>query len=345
MWLPNFLKRATQIKRNDISIFFTQFTSLLQAGVPLLQALETIEQCQSKLPLQRMIFSLRCNIASGMYLSQAFKPFEFYLDTFSLHLIEIGERMGKLETMLTLIIKHQEKNEKLIRKIQNTLIYPTILIITAICLILFMFIVIIPKFSAMYQETHTKLPCLTRIIFTLANNMQHSILLLVFIIVAIICLMKYKRISIPHKYSPLFIWRNKIRIIFFARNLAHTLSAGLPLIDAIELSGSKLFYSCNSPSIPALINHVKNGMSLHTSLQSLKFFPVLFIHMVKIGEECGRMDEMLHKCADLLEIEINHWMVMVSRLVEPLIMLGLGVLIGGLVIAMYLPIFNLGTLF
>lgn len=341
------ISRQTVISKQDLAIFFRQFATLMASGIPLIESMTILESSQQNIRLTQLIYHIKIHLLSGQTLFQAFQQQQRYFDNLTCQLIHIGEHTGNLDFMLNTIATHKEKQLALIAKIRHALFYPLFILSLACCIALGMFIFIIPRFADLFQHANLPLPFLTACLFKSALHLQQVGLYYLAIIMAIIFYLlrsqnnnwkDYLRNKMyQNRYAQKFILAN------FARQLACAFSAGIPILDAITLIAK----TTDIPEFAALLyqlsQQLQSGLYLHVALASHLYFPPYMSHMLKIGEETGCLDQMLHKIADHYSDEIERISQRCHQLLEPLIMLVLGVLIGGLVIGMYLPIFNLGS--
>lgn len=346
------LKHRCHITTFDISVFLRQFASLIAAGIPIIQSCELLEKSQEKNALRLLIYSIKRDILSGKNLYFSFKQHPRYFDELTCQLVQIGEHTGKLDMMLNTIASYQEKNQAFANRVKQALFYPCIISITAVIATFCMFIFIIPRFAELFQEMQNTLPALTVWIFFLAGKMQQYSLLIIGIslLLALIIFyakhstsLKFKLMRIINKFPLINRYHHKVILARFARNLAITFTAGIPITEALKLTAD----ACNNTEFINIIARLRtkiiSGLQLHHAMASSPFFPSLMIQMVKIGEESGMLEQMLDNVAGFFEADIDQLIERLNQLLEPLIMMVLGVLIGGLVIGMYLPIFKLGS--
>lgn len=346
------LKQNRRITSFDITILFRQLATLIAAGVPIIKSCEILEKSQAKTTLRLLIFSIKREILSGKDLFSSLHQHPRYFDELTCQLIKIGEHTGKLETVLLMIAENKEKNLMLKKRVTHALLYPCIITITAMLVTLSMLIFVIPQFAILFSETHIKLPALTRCIFFLSLQVQHHWLLLFSPLLLSLCFFmpstwfdKLKSDLSRHiiKLPLIHSFVLHIALARFARTLAMTFAAGMPITNALKLimhAGHPLEFT---DLIVKLHSNITSGLQLHQAMGALPYFPDLMIQMVKIGEESGMLDQLLNKVASFFEADIDHTIHHFSQLLEPLIMLMQGVLIGGLVVGMYLPIFKLGN--
>lgn len=332
----------------DIAIFFRQLATLIFSGVPILQSCEMLKHTQKNIVLQQIIHYVKLEIANGKSFSEALKPYPEYIDTLTRELLHIGIQSGNFSTMLARIATYQEKKLLLHKKIKQALFYPMMVSIIAIFVSIIMLIFVVPKFADLFHETNKPLPMITQCVISFSHWISHDGFLLlippfaIFLFWDILKNSHRIREKIEYCYLKFSIFQ-KMQLIHLIRNLMMTLSAGIPILKALEFSGLASPCYVYQEATKKLQREIMSGHPLYQAMQQIPHFPILCIHMIKIGEESGSLEKMLEKMLELFESDVDHFISNLSQLLEPLIMVVLGVLIGGLVIAMYLPIFQLGT--
>lgn len=347
-----FSRNNVKISSLDVAIFFRQLATLITANIPIVQSCEILSRNQEKFQLKKLILSLKQEIESGKNLTKALQKFPRYFDDITCQLVHAGEKSGTLETMLKRIAQYKEKSIRLKKQILQALFYPTIIFIVAIIVSIMLLTLVVPRFADLFNTMHGHLPTFTLYIIALSNFMRSYAYLGILPLLAVILLSYFFKNSIrmKNKIDHLLLCTpflgnllKKIILARFSRNLATTFAAGVPITDALhiiaKISGNSIF----TQAIMTLQKNVNSGQQLHLAMQQNPLFPAMPIQMIKIGEETGSLEHMLEKIAEWYEADIDHFIANLSQLLEPLIMIILGVLIGGLVIAMYLPIFKLGT--
>lgn len=341
-----------KISSLEIMLFFRQLAILINSGVTVLQSCEILFQTQQNIEMQNIITALKINIAAGKGLSRGLRQYPQYFDNITCHLIQAGELSGTFAIMLARVASHKEKIHFFKNKIMQALLYPSIISIMAIIIYLIMLTIIVPRFTELFQNIHGSLPMMTLCVIYLSDSIRHYGWLIIFPILACIPLRSYFKNSLQLKlFFDEFIikipvlktYLQKMFIANFARHLSILFSAGITILDAIKIITPTSSNAVYKQALLSLHNEISTGQQLHRAMQKNVLFSTLFVQMVKIGEEAGALEQMLEKIATIYEADIDHIIVKISHLLEPLIMVVLGVLIGGLVIAMYLPIFKLGT--
>jgi type IV pilus assembly protein PilC len=340
------------IKELDITLFFRQLGTLINAGIPIVQACDSLEHTQTNISLKSLITTIRHEIESGKSFSQQLYQYPRYFDSFICHLIKIGEHTGKLDQSLLQSAHHKEKSIALKRQIKQALLYPAMVTSVAIAVTLIMLIFIVPRFAELFQSTHHQLPVFTRYVISISDFIRTYYWLsgILIIIAGIFTYSAHhsKRLqtiidNFILKIPIIGVIISKVILIRFAQNLAATFSAGIPLLESLKLLETNTNNHIFNQAILRLQLEISRGLQLHTAMQLTRTFPPLMVQMIKVGEDAGKLETMLEKIAILYEQDVEHFIQNIKQLLEPLIMIILGVLIGGVVIAMYLPVFKLGT--
>ncbi len=344
-----FHKKITQL---DIILFFRHLATLISAGISISQTIQTISRQIEHSKLLKIISSIKEDIASGNGLAHALQKFPAHFDPITCHLILAGEKSGTLDVMLERIAQHKEKSFILKNKIKQALFYPIMILFVAIITTTIMLIFVIPRFTDLFQNMHATLPAFTLCVIHLANFLKNNGLsIFIFSITAIISFIFAKRFarvkfmmdSILLKIPIIGTSLQKFILAHWARSLATIFAAGVPITDALKMLTHSTQNVLYKNAIDELYVNISGGKQLYFSMQSCKLFPSMMVQMVQIGEESGNLEKMLFKTADFYESDLDYLVGRLGRLLEPLIMVILGVVIGGLVIAMYLPIFKLGA--
>lgn len=345
-----FIKKNTAITSFDITLFLRQLATLLVAGIPIIECCEMLEKSQTKQSLRLLIYGIKRDLLSGKQLSASFTVCGTYFNPLICELIKIGESTGRLDKMLLTIANYQEKNLLFKKKIRQACFYPAIIAICALAVTLGLFIFVIPRFADLFQEMNDKLPLLTRALFYFSSKINQSLSFVGIIFLIFLILLKHHypqlkpRLIIFYTSLPFIkTCQLKLRLMHFARNLAITFAAGIPLNDGLKLAINASDNKTFKKTLLQLRNQIISGENLHSAMEQLSLFPSLMTQMVKVGEETGMLDAMLEKIADFFESETDLFITKLTQLLEPLIMVVQGVLIGGIVIGMYLPIFRLGN--
>ena len=351
---PKWLKLQTEarISTRDITQFTRQLATLLHAGVPLLQAIHLLERGESKATLQSMLHDLHRDIEAGMALSQALQQHASF-DALYCNLVAVGELTGMLDTMLERLANHLEKSEALRMSIRTALVYPTAVLSIAVSVTVLILLFVVPAFQNIFASFGAELPRLTRWVIALSEAIEDYGLLLLGIGIASVWGLKWQLNKRWHWRHHVHGWLLRTPIAGpltrhactarWTRTLATLFSAGVPLADALEAVQGVTGHSWFQVATQNIRQQLIQGHALSHALDSTEgLFPNMVVQMCAIGEESGALDHMLEKTAEHYEREVDSTVARLSTLLEPFIMVVLGLLIGGLVMALYLPIFQLG---
>jgi type IV pilus assembly protein PilC len=345
--------RKGKPKPEDIAVFSRQLATMLQSGIPLVQAFEIIGAGHDKPAMQRLILDIKATIEGGSTLHEALARHPLYFDDLFVNLVEAGEQAGALETLLDKIATYQEKTESLKKKIKKALFYPAAVMIVAVVVTVILLIFVIPQFESLFAGFGADLPAFTRFVIDLSKGLQSNGLYIAAIVGGGVYFFMYthKR-SRPLRESvdrfmlkmpvlgPILV---KAAIARYSRTLATMFAAGVPLVEALTSVAGATGNIVYENAVLKMRDEVATGNRLQRTMEATGLFPNMVNQMIAVGEESGSLDQMAGKVADFYEQEVDNAVDSMSSLLEPLIMAILGVLVGGLVIAMYLPIFKLGS--
>lgn len=347
--------KQKKIKPKDVLQFTRYMATMLAAGLPIIQALDIIAHDQENPAMKALILSIKTNVESGKTLAESFGQYPKQFGELYCSLIKAGEKSGTLDKILHRLEHYLERTESLKRKIKKAMVYPTAILSVALIVSLVLLIFVVPQFQAMFKTFGAQLPAFTVMVVNLSDFVRHYWwLIIVFITVSIIGF-KYALNHSPSFHQLIDRWKLKLYIIGpvlrngiisrYTRTLATTLEAGMPIIDSMRSMAPVMGNSVYSDAILKICDDVTSGNQLSTSMRSTNLFPNMSIQMISVGEVSGTLSNMLNKVADHYEEEVNTTVDNLSSLLEPVIMLVLGVVVGGFVVAMYLPIFKIGSLF
>jgi type IV pilus assembly protein PilC len=344
--------KKKKITTKDIAVFSRQLATMMAAGVPLVQAFEIVGRGHENPAMQDLIMSVKADVESGTALAEALRKHPLYFDDLFCNLVHAGEQAGILEGLLDKIATYKEKVEAIKGKIKKALFYPTAVIVVAFIITAILLIFVIPQFESMFKGFGADLPALTLMVVNLSKIFQQYWWAIFGAVGgAVYGLMQLKKRSkafneMIDKYIlkvPIFgEIVTKATIARFARTLSTMFAAGMPLVEALETVADACGNSVYGKSILQMRDEVATGTQMNVSMKQSGLFPNMVVQMLAIGEETGAVDTMLSKVADFYEEEVDNMVDGLSSLLEPMIMAVLGVLIGGMVIAMYLPIFKMG---
>ncbi len=348
-----FGSKGKKIIPKDIAIFARQLATMMTAGVPLVQSFEIIGRGHENPKMQELVLSIKSDVEGGTSLADSLEKKPNFFDPLFCNLVGAGKQSGALEALLDKIATYKEKTEELKAKVKKALFYPIAVLVVAFIVMIILLIFVVPQFQSIFEGFGADLPAFTQMVVNLSDFVQKYWWAVFIGIGAIIFGFNTAKKRSPAMRRQLDILSLKIPIIGgileksaiarFSRTLATMFAAGVPLVEAMEsvagATGNALFYEATMK----MKDDVSTGTQLQQSMKQTGIFPNMMVQMVSIGEESGSLDEMLSKVADFYEAEVDNLVDGLSSLLEPLIMAVLGVLVGGLVIAMYLPIFKMGA--
>jgi type IV pilus assembly protein PilC len=345
--------KGKAIQPKDIAIFTRQLATMLSSGVPLVQAFDIIGKGHENPKMQQLVMTVKGDVEGGSNLADSLRKHPLYFDDLVCNLVEAGEAAGVLDTLLDKIATYKEKTEALKSKIKKALFYPTAVVIVAFIVTAILLIFVVPQFESLFESFGADLPAFTQMVVNMSRFMQ-DYWYLVFggIGAAVYGLLQAKKRSrkFNHALDRLVLKlpivgaiMTKAAIARYARTLATMFAAGVPLVEALDSVSGATGNIVYADAVLRMRDQVATGQQLQLAMTQTGLFPNMVVQMVAIGEESGSLDAMLSKVADFFEREVDDAVDGLSSLLEPLIMAILGVLVGGLVIAMYLPIFKMGT--
>ncbi|WP_226702297.1 type II secretion system F family protein [Microbulbifer elongatus] len=341
-----------KVSPGDIAIFTRQMATMMKAGVPLVQSFEIVADGLDNDGLKELIFKIRDDVASGTAFAEALRKHPLYFDDLFCNLVASGEQSGALETMLDRIATYKEKTETLKKKIKKAMTYPIAVVVVAIVVTAILLVKVVPQFAETFSSFGADLPAFTLFVLNISEWMQANWLLaFVSIIVGVGGTLEVKKrnTKVANFFDKLMLKLPILGLITynsiaarFARTLSTTFAAGVPLIDALKSVAGATGNVVYEEATLKIRDSVATGIPLNGAMRASGLYPSMLVQMAAIGEESGSLDEMLAKAADFYEEAVDNLVDNLTTLLEPMIMAVLGILVGGLLIAMYLPIFQLG---
>ena len=341
------------ITPGDIAIFMRQLSTMLSAGIPLVQSFEIVGAGHENAAMQKLIMAVKTEVEGGTSLSDSLAKHPLYFDDLVVNLVDAGEQAGALETLLDKIATYKEKTEALKKKIKKALTYPAAVLVVALVVTTILLIFVIPAFEDLFQGFGAALPTFTRMIIDLSVFVRaKGVYIAIVIGTAIASFLYFQKRSRPMRHfldrmslkmpiiGPIL---QKAAIARYARTLATMFAAGVPLVEALESVAGATGNIVYEIGVLKIRDEVSTGQRLQQAMENVDLFPNMVIQMIAVGEESGSLDAMSAKVADFYEEDVDNAVDNLSSLLEPMIMAILGVLVGGLVIAMYLPIFKMGA--
>ena len=344
---------SKKIKPADIALFTRQLATMMKAGVPLVQSFDIVADGLDNDGVKSLIYKVRDEVASGTPFAEALRKHPLYFDDLFCNLVASGEQSGALETMLDRIATYKEKTESLKAKIKKAMTYPIAVLVVAIVVTSILLIKVVPQFAETFSNFGAELPAFTRLVVSMSEWMQANWFFALLVIVVSIggVLEAKKRNKKVSEFFDRLILRLPVlgQITYnsiaarFARTLSTTFAAGVPLIDALKSVAGATGNSVYEEATLRIRDSVATGIPLNGAMRHSGLYPTMLVQMAAIGEESGALDDMLGKAADFYEEAVDNMVDNLTTLIEPMIMAVLGILVGGLMIAMYLPIFQLGN--
>ncbi|MEZ9538375.1 type II secretion system F family protein [Shewanella sp. 10N.286.51.B8] len=346
-------KSEKKITAMDIAMITRQVATMLAAGVPLVTTFELLGRGHEKAKVRELLGTIITDVQSGIPLSDALRPHRLYFDDLYVDLVAAGEHSGSLDAVFDRIATYREKAEQLKSKIKKAMFYPAAVVIVAIAVTALLLLFVVPQFEDIFNGFGAELPAFTQLIINISRWLQGS--WYIFAIAIIVGIFLFRR---THRNSQAFRDRvdelvlkipaignilHKAAMSRFARTLATTFSAGVPLIDGLESAAGASGNAVYKKALLKVRQEVMAGMQMNVAMRTTGLFPDMLIQMVMIGEESGGLDEMLNKVANIYEMQVDDAVDGLSSLIEPVMMVVIGTLVGGLIVGMYLPIFEMGN--
>ncbi|MAD46131.1 MAG: type II secretion system protein F [Oceanospirillaceae bacterium] len=345
--------KKKKIKSTDITFFTRQMATMIKAGVPLVQSFDIVADGIDNISMKELVFDIRDSVSSGNDFASALKQHPDYFDDLTCNLIESGEQAGALETMLDKVAIYKEKTEALKAKIKKALMYPIITLLVAVVVTAILLIKVVPTFQEMFQSFGAELPAATQFVITISEFVQAYYVqaLVVFAVLGVAFAQAMKRSPTFKDNFQAFILKvpvfgdliRKASVARYARVLSTTFAAGVPLVEALDSVAGAVGNAVYRDAVLRIRDEVSSGQQMHFAMRSTEVFPNMVVQMTSIGEESGALDAMLDKAAGYYETEVDDAVDNMTAMIEPFMMAFLGVVIGGLIVAMYLPIFQLGN--
>ena len=344
-----------KVQPQDIAVFARQLATMMAAGIPMVQAFEIIGNGHEKPAVQKLVLDIKSNIEGGSTLHESLAKHPLYFDDLFVNLVEAGEHAGALETLLDKIATYKEKTEALKKKIKKALFYPAAVLVVAIVVsTVILLIFVIPQFESLFKGFGADLPAFTQMVVNMSKFMQHQGWIVTGVVAggAIYAFIYFHKRSRNMRRAmdramlkfpiigPILV---KSAIARFARTLSTMFAAGVPLVEAMESVAGATGNIVYEEGTLRMKDEVATGQRLQRAMDNTGLFPNMVVQMIAVGEESGSLDTMSSKVAEFYEAEVDNAVDSMSSLMEPMIMAVLGVLVGGMVIAMYLPIFKLGA--
>src|SRR5688572_21581877 len=346
-------KSGGKVNAGDIAVFSRQLATMLASGIPLVQSFEIVANGNEKPAMQKLVLDIKIDVEGGTSLHEALAKHPLYFDDLFVNLVEAGEQAGALETLLEKIATYKEKTEALKKKVKKALFYPSAVLAVAVIVTTILLLFVIPQFEVLFKDFGADLPAFTQMVIDLSKFVQDKgVFIAVVLGGAGYAFFYFKKRSRPMRrfldrmllkapvVGPIMV---KAAIARYSRTLSTMFAAGVPLVEALTSVAGATGNIVFEEATLKIRDEVSTGNRLQRCMENTGLFPNMVIQMIAVGEESGSLDQMASKVAEFYEADVDAAVDAMSSLLEPLIMAILGVLVGGLVIAMYLPIFKLGA--
>lgn len=348
-----FTGRSKKIAPEDITVFSRQMATMIQSGIPMIQSFDIVAKGQDNERMSKLIETIKLDVESGSTLAESLAKHPEYFNDLYCSLVDAGEQSGSLETMLDNVATYKEKIDSIKKKIKKAMFYPIAVLVVAFIVCAGLLIYVVPQFEDLFKGFGADLPALTRMVIDMSEFMQAYWYIVFGILGGMIFGFKYAKThsktfcynldKISLRFPVIGVILQNAALARFARTLSITFAAGMPLVDALKsvagATGNILYHDATIK----IRDEVSTGQQMQQAMSATGLFPNMVVQMVAIGEESGSLESMLAKVADYYEEEVDNAVDALSSLLEPIIMAILGILVGGLVVAMYLPIFKMGA--
>lgn len=341
-----------KVKAKNLAIFTRQLATMVDAGLPLVQSLDILADQEANPTLKEILNTVKTDVESGLTFAAALKKHPKIFNTLFTNMVVAGEEAGTLDIILNRLAVFIEKAEALRRKVKSALMYPAIVTFVAAVVVGILMVFVIPTFEKMFREANQKLPGLTQLVVDMSKFTRSHILIVLGALIALFFLFRYIRKTDTGKKAtdafllklPVFgILLRKVAVARFTRTLSTLMTSGVPILDGLNLVASTSGNKVIEDAIMAARENIKSGENIADPLARSKVFPTMVTRMISVGESTGALDQMLNKIADFYEDEVDTAVAGLTSMLEPIMIVFLGGVVGTIVIAMYLPIFNMAN--
>lgn len=346
-----FSLKLKRVSDKELALFTRQFATVLEAGLPIVRSLETLAMQQKNAYFREVISDLKRRVEGGSSLSESMALYPKIFSNLYVQMVRSGESSGNLDIVLKRLALYLEKIVSLKSKIKHAMIYPSVIIFVTIVVVSILMIFVIPKFAELFREAGQSLPLPTQILMDISRNFKYIFAFFLLILIVSIVAIKYYRKSERGKYNTDKILLHlpllgglfhKAALSRIARTLSNLIGAGVPLLQALSVAGETSGNKVLEKAMEEIRINVSAGHTIADPMFYTGVFPYMVVEMVRIGELAGNLEDMLTKVADFYEEEVDRMVQTLSTLIEPILLIILGVVIGGILVALYLPIFQLG---
>jgi len=343
----------TKVKDKSVVIFARQFSTMISAGLPLIQCLEILAAQEDNKTFKKVIKSIKDDIEGGATLTDALKKHPKVFDDLFINMVAAGEAGGILDTILNRLAAYMEKMMKLKSKVKGAMVYPATIVLISFGVITMLLIKVVPVFQKLFSGMGQDLPMATQLLIDLSDFVTKSfIYIIATIVVGIVVFVRYYRTEVGRMTVDRFVLRapvfgplmRKVAISKFTRTLSTMMNSGVPILDGLEIVSKTAGNKVVEKALMETRKNIREGKTIAEPLQETKVFPPMVVQMIAVGEATGALDSMLSKIADFYEDEVDAAVSAMTSLLEPIMMVFLGGVVGGMIVAMYLPIFQIGAL-
>ena len=341
-----------RVKEKDLTVFTRQLATMIDAGLPLVQCLDTLASQQPNKQFRRILTEIRGDVEGGSTFAAALKRHPTVFNSLYANMVEAGEAGGLLDTILRRLATYIEKAMNLRRKVKGALIYPSTIVVVAIAVVIFLLVFVIPTFVKLFEGAGVELPLPTRIVMELSRLVQTYLLAGLGLLIAGIVGIRfsYRTEKGRRAADALLLWipvfgalLRKVAVAKFTRTLGTLIASGVPILTGLDITAKTAGNKVVEEAIMKTRGSIAEGKTIAAPLQTSGVFPPMVVQMISVGEQTGALDSMLEKIADFYDAEVDQAVTNMTALIEPILMVFLGVVVGGMIVAMYLPIFKLVT--
>jgi type IV pilus assembly protein PilC len=345
--IPGITGRVTD---KDLVVFTRTFSTMVDAGLPLVQCLEILSEQTENAILAKAIRAIRGDVEAGSTYADALRKHPKVFDALYCNMVEAGEVGGILDTVLNRLATYMEKSMSLKRQVKSALVYPTVVITVAVGVVSFLMVFVIPVFGKIFTSLGSTLPLPTKIVMSLSSFMQHYFILMIAMVVGVVFFIRYfhktyrgARIldGMLLKFPVIGMLLRKVAVAKFTRTLSTLISSGVPILDGLEITARTAGNTIIEDAVMQTRTAISEGKTIADPLAETEVFPPMVIQMISVGESTGALDSMLSKIADFYDDEVDIAVANLTQMLEPLLMVFLGISVGGIVVAMYMPMFKL----
>jgi type IV pilus assembly protein PilC len=342
-----------KVKEKSVVIFARQFSTMISAGLPLIQCLEILATQEANKAFKKVIKSIKDDIEGGATLTDALKKHPKVFDDLFINMVAAGEAGGILDTILNRLAAYMEKMMKLKSKVKGAMVYPAAVLLISFGVITMLLIKVVPVFQKLFSGMGQDLPVATQLLIDLSTLVSNSLIYIIAsIVIGVVVFIRYYRTEIGRMTIDRIILRapifgplmRKVAISKFTRTLSTMMNSGVPILDGLEIVSKTAGNKVVEKALMETRKNIREGKTIAEPLQETKVFPPMVVQMIAVGEATGALDSMLSKIADFYEDEVDTAVSAMTSLLEPIMMIFLGGVVGGMIVAMYLPIFQIGSL-